>query len=155
MKIVCSSTRSRGGDPYCTVRILCESGVRIKILEFGSWNPDPYHRITFSPICGSGYIFAFRVLMNFKGSRSEDPNPGSRLIQASLENFKPWFLIRTTFCMNLDFLGFLKFFQKVRYAVKKMRCVSRPECPDRHIRLRSGTVKMCETSTASNYGTGI
>ncbi len=33
MKIVWSSTGSGGGDPYHAVWILCESGVRIKILE--------------------------------------------------------------------------------------------------------------------------
>jgi hypothetical protein len=39
---VCSTIRSRGGGPYHMVRIRCESGVRIKILESGFRNPDPY-----------------------------------------------------------------------------------------------------------------
>ncbi len=38
-----SSTGSWGGDPYRTVRILCESGVRIKILESRSRNPNSDH----------------------------------------------------------------------------------------------------------------
>ncbi len=33
--------RSGGGGPYRTVRIRCESGVRIKIPESGFKNPDP------------------------------------------------------------------------------------------------------------------
>jgi hypothetical protein len=37
-----SPIRSGGGDPYRMVRIQSESGVRIKILESGFRNPDPY-----------------------------------------------------------------------------------------------------------------
>ncbi len=36
-----------------------------------------------------------------------------------------------------------------------MRCGSRPEGPDPHVRLRPGTVRICESGTASNYGSGI
>jgi hypothetical protein len=38
MKIVWGSAGSGGGDPYHTVRILCESGVRKQILESGLGN---------------------------------------------------------------------------------------------------------------------
>ncbi len=43
----------------------------------------------------------------------------------------------------------------VRYAVKKKRCGSRPVGPDPHVWLRPGTVKIRESGTASNYGSGI
>jgi len=36
-----------------------------------------------------------------------------------------------------------------------MRCGSRPVGPDPHVRLRLGTVKICESGTASNYRSGI
>jgi hypothetical protein len=39
---VCSPIRSGGGGPYRTVRTLCESGFRIKILESGLRNLNPY-----------------------------------------------------------------------------------------------------------------
>jgi hypothetical protein len=39
---VCSPIRSGGGGPYRTVRARCESGVRIKILETGLRNLNPY-----------------------------------------------------------------------------------------------------------------
>ncbi len=84
-KIVWSSTGSRGGDPYCTVRILRQSRVFIKILESESGNPDPdpfalllvqfadlYH------IWIQNYVlFALRWIFDWSGS--EDPDPGSRL----------------------------------------------------------------------------
>ncbi len=39
---VCSPIRSGGGGPYRTVQTPCESGVRIKILESGLRNLNPY-----------------------------------------------------------------------------------------------------------------
>ncbi len=70
--------RRRGSIP--TVRILCESGVRIKILESGS----TCIRIQFGMIRGSGRrpdpeSFAFFGFDEFfYGSGPKDPDPGSR-----------------------------------------------------------------------------
>jgi hypothetical protein len=49
----------------------------------------------------------------------------------------------------------LGFFKTVWYAFNKMRCGSRPVGPDPHVCLRPGTVKICESGMASNYGSGI
>ncbi len=42
IRSVCSPIRSGGGGPYRTVGTQCESGVRIKILESGLRNLNPY-----------------------------------------------------------------------------------------------------------------
>jgi hypothetical protein len=42
MRSICSPIGSGGGGPYCMVRAQCESGVRIKILESGLRNLNPY-----------------------------------------------------------------------------------------------------------------
>jgi hypothetical protein len=71
MKIVWSSTGSGGGDPYRMVRIPCESGVLIKILESELGNLNPYSStLLFSALRRSRSppnpeLYAFRVLMNF------------------------------------------------------------------------------------------
>ncbi len=65
MKVAWGFIGPGGGDPYGTVRILCKSGVRIKILESGSGNLDPHQFALFLVQFADPELRAFRVLMDF------------------------------------------------------------------------------------------
>ncbi len=145
--------------------ILCKFGVRIKTLEsgFGISNPDPFalFLVQFADpdhvqiTSGSGII---RISCFDEFLTGLDPKIRIRarvsfgqLLTTVFDKIKQF---RAIFHVNLDVQDFLNF-QMVPYAVKKMRCRSRPEGPDPHIRLRPGTVRICDSGTALNYGSGI
>jgi hypothetical protein len=98
MHLVWGSRIRRRGS-YCTVRILCESGVRIKICGSGFKNPHPYLFALLLIQCADPDQVWIRIYMHFAflkifdGSRSEDPVLVSHLIQQLSKKFLATVLI--------------------------------------------------------------
>ncbi len=148
---VCSPIGSGGGDPYRMVRIRCESGVRIKILESGFRNPDPYaFALVLVWFVDPDHVrirnhvhFAFRWVFLM------DPDPRIRIrVRVSPNSFGKiliWYFlkgnrIRASFqCIRSCFYNLAL----IKNAIRGLRIETRirDRSPDPRVRPRTGTVE--------------